>query len=530
MIFTIGYILFNQFNKGNILENKETKYKLEKFAESGTQFNERSKIIEKNGIYFLTTEFESYLKIYNENGENISPKEIDNIKLKTSKVEKNEDFLGYIVIIDNKVYYIDEMGKIVFYKEATNAQALSGYININSDEICYKSDYHYSSDEYCSMIYDLKGNLLIDGKKEKYYSPRVIYDENDNPLFMILKDKKHGIIDNENKIIINFEYMQFDYIENSNIIIAKKNENLIDIYDLKGNLLKNINLKDIKKYEVKDKYARTYSEYSVYINDTIYLIDNSYNLKEYSNIYHKNNGQLGINGEYEEIFYITDYIYIKDNNGIYTIHNLKGEKIIDEEFKFVGSSNPNGSVTISNEYFALCKNLDRTECGAIDYQGNILLNFENEINDYNKNIDGDVDLSFYGFKNNNNYFNIVDGKVTKKITCINNQINSNNRIIEYNKNTITIDDESLNFDDGGRKIIDYNCNDLSTAKYHNIHEYNDFILAQNTDWITYDVYDTNGILIDDKNVDKNKLKNFLGYSERKLYFNYGNNIYVLQEK
>ena len=520
LLIAAGYFLYNHFNNQNDEQNKQ--YVLEKFSEIDSKLDTNSKITSKNGIVFLETA-DDYLKIYNEKGENITPNEIDNKKIPIiDKVEKNNEFFGYTFAIENKGYYIDEKGKIVLNLESNTARSYEDYIDIRSDKLCYKPIPPYYGDEYCSMIYDLNGNLLLDGKKGEYYVTRVFYEKNDKPLFEVIKNSSHGIIDKENNIIIKIEYTQLDYIENRNIIIARKDKNLIDIYDTTGKLLKELNLNDIKKYEVNDKYSSTYAEYSVYLNDTIYLLDENYNLKEYNNVYHVDNGAMGMNGEHNINFYISDYIYIKENDGIYTIHNLKGEKIINEEFKFVGPSHPDGigEIDVPNEYIPLCKDTSKKECGAIDYKGNILVDFENEIG-YNN--------GYEGFKNNNQYFDILDGKVTKRLTCNNNQINSKISFVRYNKNTIVVEDENIEFSSGGRKLIDYNCNDLSEPKYHNIYEFENFIVAQHTDWTTYDVYDINGKLIDSKNIDKNKLTHFLGYNDGKLYFSHQNTIYVLKE-
>ena len=528
IIIVSGYIFYTK----NILESKETEYELIKFAEHGVSIDRNSTITEKDNTIFLANEVKDYLKIYNKKGENISPKEIDNINLTSiMKVEKNNEFLGYVVNVDNKGYYINEAGTIVLSVETKDINALEGYIDVSTDKLCYKSDYDVTSDEYCSKIYDLNGNLLIDGEANKYYRPQVIYNQNNDVLFLITKNEKWGIIDKNNNIIVDFEYSMIDYYEYKNIFIAKKGINLIDIYDITGKLLKNINLNDIEKNKDNSKYAITYAEQSFYLNDTIYLIDENYELKEYNNIYHINNGPMGMNEEYKGKYYITDDIYIKDTNGIYTIHNLKGEKIIDEEFKFVGPSNPTGhySIGVPNEYFALCKNKERTECGAIDYKGNIILKFENEINNYQEDKDSGITVTFQGFKNNNQYFDIINGKITNKITCTNNQIKSNITNFTYNKNTVVVSDENVEFSKGGHKIMDYDCNDLSETKYHNIYETENFIVAENVDGITYDVYNINGKIINSKNIDKNKLTYFLGYNDKKLYFGNENNIYVLKE-
>lgn len=528
-----SYLIYDTVLK-NKTNDKVEKYTLEKFAKTDVEITQNTVIYEKNGIIFLMAKSNDYLKIYDDAGNDITPKEINNKKLRViNKIEFNDDFLGYTLSTDSKGYYINNKGKVTLDFDTTMIGNINNYISVSSDKICYTSkfdnvDYHY----YCTKIYDLDGNLLIDGTIENYVISRTVYNKDNYSLFEVTKNNKKGLVDNKGNTIIDFDYQTINYNENQKKLLALKDDNLYYVYDLKGNLLKKINLNDVKNDKNNQNmftFAETIgNQKSFYLNDVIYLMDENYNLKEYKDIYF----ELAVGmDDFGKKYYITDNIYIKNSNGTYTVHDLEGKKIIDDEFKFVGPANKegHGRIGVPNNYITLCKNLDRTSCGAIDFQGNVIIDFENELYNYQESVSDSgliYDLNFNGFKNGNKYFDIVNNKVTKKITCDN---LDNIYIQKYFENVIYVEDEQAEFNNGKSKIIDYDCNDLSEAKYHNIYEYDNFIVAQNSDWITYDVYNTNGSLIDYENKDNAKLTYFLGYNDGKLYFSYQNNIYVLKK-
>ena len=539
-----GYIIYINLN------NKETpdkEYILSKFIETDSKIMKDSSIKVSNNFIFFNNSLnypksEDYLEIYNKNGMNVTPKEIKNTKLNSiSVVEINDEFLGYTVnTYDKKGYYINNEGKIIFELETASITNMENYILSDSDKICYTYNFEGYKGEYpCIKIYDLKGDLLINGEIENYYSPSIVYNKNNDTIFAVRKDGQKGLIDKKGNIIIDFKYVEINFNESKNILIARKSQTSedIDIYDLKGNLLSQIFIKDIEIIkENATEFGGTIvspNRFELYLNDSLYLIDNNYELKKYDNVAWTP-GPAASAKIYNKKFIATNYIYIKNNNNSYTVHDLKGNKLIDTEFKFVGNANGGngGAIGVPNGYITLCKNVDKTECGAIDLKGNIILNFDNEIYGYYEKCyeeDGEKICFTYqnGFKNENQYFDIVDGKITKKITCDN---LNNIYIDEYLKNTITIKDKNVSSADGGNKIIDYNCNSLSEAKYYNIYEYDNFILAQNKDMETYDIYDTYGNIINYENKDNGKIYNLLGYNEGKLYFGYQNNIYILTEK
>lgn len=526
IIAIVGAILYINF------PIKQEKYVLTKYIDTDVILTKYTKVKENNKILYVYDHTNNYFRMYNKNREDITPIKIKNNKISSANdITYNDTFLGYIIQTENEgFYYINNNGEIII-ESNTHLSNLDNYIKQDSEKLCYTNEFEgYEYTYYCTKLYDLSGQLLIDGTKENYYISRIIYNKNNNILFEAVKDDKVGLIDKNGKLIIDFKYQLYDFNENKDIIVARKDEQNHHLYDITGKLIKEINLNNIKiTKENKYSYATDLGNHIYYyLNDTLYIINNKYELQQYENIHY----ELHLGENFYKQYYITDNIYIKNINNTYTVHSLDGKQIINEEFKFVGPVNDDGTnaIGVPNGYITLCKNENRTNCGAINFKGDILINFENELYNYKEEYNEDekviYEKTFYGFKNKNEYFDIQDGKVTNKLTCKN---MSDITVNTYFDNTIYIVHNDIDFDNGGNQLIDYNCNKLSESKYYNIYQYDNFIVAQQSNWITHDVYDLDGKIINYENKDKATTTNFLGYNDGKLYFGNNKQIYVLEE-
>lgn len=542
-----GYFLYSRLLNKNIIpikDNDDTakdeykEYSLERYAYTNLNISKNSKMNFAKDLVFITSDDKKYLEIYDEQGQNITDEAIKNIEINNlQEVKSNNNFLGYTFQKDNHGYFINNQGKIILDVETSSISSTQNYLLVDSNKLCYTTNFNgYEYKYYCQKIYDTEGNLIIDGTDKNYSQAGLLYSDSNISYFAIRINDKVGIVDNKNNMIIDFKYSLIEYDETKNVFYAKeitykldKNQqqiNKVDIYSKEGNLLKEIPIDTNNNSDDKYEGGAILSNniQSFYINNNMYIIDEKLELKSFDNVYW--NTTMGMNGYYKNYF-ITDNIYIKSDNGNYTVHDLEGKQIIDIKFKYVGNTNPDNinSIGIPNSYITLCKNEDRTKCGAIDLSGKILIDFENELHDYAEECDANqfyCSSTYYGFKNKNEYFDILEGKMTKKITCD----NFNYKISKYLTNTVIVTENNSSL----KKIIDYNCNYLSTTKYYNIYEYENYIIAQKDDWKTYDVYNTFGNIIEYANHEEGKLNNFLGYNDNKLYFYYQGYIYTLQSK
>lgn len=503
----IGVGIFLGIN--NLLEEDTREYVLEKYLSSDINIERNSKIIVNEGITFVKNI--NQLKIYDKNKNDITPSVLNNID-RINNVIVNDEFLGYIVSNNDQSYYINNKGEVVFNIKTSLMNNNDNYFIVDTDKVCHTSTFNNYSYEYkCQSIYDINGNLLIDGKENNYYN-YVSYLVDGKTYFGVEKDGKTALIDDKNNIIIDFKEQYFTYNKNLNVIKADYNKHLnTDIYDIKGNLLKTITINE----EYVNKNTMSFgaildNSINYYFNDNIHLLNNDYELVEYKDIYFTEVPGMNDNGK---LFYITNSIYIKDNNGVYTIHDLGGNKIIDEEFKYIVDAVSNGASSIASPdgYLVLCKNEDKTGCGAIDFNGNILLNFDNELY---------YSQYFNGFKNNNQYFNIINGKVTNKLNCD----NFNMYINKYIDNVVIAEESFASGYKTG--ILDLNCNRLSEFKYLDIIKESNYLLAQTRDG--YDIYDKNAKIINYENDDNVTLNYFLGSYDNNLYFSSNNDVYVLK--
>lgn len=151
-------------------------------------------------------------------------------------------------LLDNKFSWLEKSpqkkSKIIFAKKNSGFSILSSKGTISLDNI---SDYNYIYDENNlidpnpqnnnALLY-LKNNqnkfAIYDEFSEKLKSD-FVYDEikqkfeNKNTYLIVSKNKKFGIIDQDNKVILNFMYddLSFNllqnYKDNSQTVIAKKN-------------------------------------------------------------------------------------------------------------------------------------------------------------------------------------------------------------------------------------------------------------------------------------------------------------------
>jgi len=466
----------------------------------------------KDGITFLVNG-NNEIRIYDEEKNDITPKEFKNGKLSINNVTVDDEFFGYIINTDGNAYYVNEKGELVFTIKTSNMHSSGEYLIVDTDEVCNINTFdNYDYKFYCQSVYDLSGKLLIDGKTNKYYSITDFYGLTEKEYLVVNKDKKSAIVDTNNNIIIDFKEHYFTYNKYLNVIEVKQSNRLINIHNIDGSLIKNITITD----ESLNKNTMSFGSVldntiNYYFNDTINLLNKNMELKEFQDVYFIEVPGMDNDGK---LFYITNNIYIKDDNGNYAVHDLDGNKIIKEEFKYIGESVSYGvqSIEAPSGYIVLCKNEDKTNCGAIDYSGNVVVNFENELyySDY-----------FNGFKNNNQYFKVENGKKTNKLVCDNFDM----YIREYIGKFILVENRNEEgFVNSG--LIDLNCNKVTDFKYLNIYEYDNYILAQAKEY--YDVYDINGKELNYKNDNNYILERFLGYYDGNLYFGTGNDIIVLK--
>lgn len=504
----VGYFIYNKVNKD---KNKE--YILEKYINTDIVINQNSQMNIKDGITFLVNG-NNEIRIYDEEKNDITPKEFKNGKLSINNVTVDDEFLGYIINIDGNAYYVNEKGAVVFTIKTSNMYLSGEYLIVDTDEVCNINTFdNYDYKFYCQNVYDLSGNLIIDGKTNKYYSITDFYGLTEKEYLVVNKDKKSAIVDTNNNIIIDFKEHYFTYNQHLNVIEAKQSNKLINIYNIDGSLMKNITITD----ESLNKNTMSFGSIldnaiNYYFDDNISLLNKNMELKEFQDVYFIEVPGMDNDGK---LFYITNNIYIKDNNGKYTVHNLDGNKIINEEFKYIGDAVSYGvqSIEAPSGYIVLCKNADKTNCGAIDYSGNILLDFENEL--YYAEY-------FNGFKNNNQYFKVENGKKTDKLICDNFDM----YISKYINDAVIVENNETFMNNKG--VMDLNCNKLIDYKYFSISVVGDFVVAYLEN--SYDIYGKDYKLLNYKNEENLSLSRYLGYYAGNLYFGTGNNVSVLKIK
>lgn len=259
------------------------------------------------------------------------------------------------------------------------------------------------------------------------------FEENGTTYFILAKNMKYGVIDENNKVIIDFKYENLFYSNTikkiysniyekttfispcedeegdcvydasdlyNNNFIGDSNLKKIDFYSLNGSLIKSININDNARYSAyptilcngnkcylpyffneldSGKYLRIFG------SNAVYDIDSNLNLITRNNVSIADCGMDCVDAA------INDYIYIKEVEGKYYVYNLSEKKIINEEFSnfyndiyFDGYVNNNYYPVV---YLLLCKQSD-SECGAIDEKGNILVDFKYKLNDNFCLVDG----------------------------------------------------------------------------------------------------------------------------------------------
>ncbi len=258
------------------------------------------------------------------------------------------------------------------------------------------------------------------------YSKDVSYYEINNMTYFILaKNMKYGVVDEDNKIIVDFKYDNLFYSHELNKLYSniysktvlfnegedeldeddydlgtdlEENEELllkIDFYSLNGSYMKSVGINDNVRFTYyptfdcnngicyatyefnrldSAKYLRIYNISS----SKVYDIDSNLELIVRTDVAEADCGIDSI------ALLINDYFYAKYINNEYIIYTLDDNKLFDTNFK-----NIMASIYLSDSYYKearktdiylLCKE-DDSECGAIDYKGDILVDFKYKLND-----------------------------------------------------------------------------------------------------------------------------------------------------
>ncbi|MEK7433705.1 MAG: WG repeat-containing protein [Cyanobacteriota bacterium] len=301
------------------------------------------KSIEKIGDLLLAETSYDFFTI------NIDEKSMLKISSKYSLVKQLNNENLFIVSINNKFGLINMKGEIIIPIEYENLELnKENYINARIGNT--------------SFVFDKSGKELSSVKKEKLYNR--LENTNNERIFISELNKKLGVIDDNDKIIIDFKY---DYISNS---IIYKNFVIFKLGTRTG-LLDLSSGKEIIKAKYDDISPIEYNEdlFKIRINDKIGLFDVKRNITlepKYDEIdytvfpdkfifgLNKKYGVIDINGKiileakYDEKVVFSDslIVFSLDKKSIYLDQNLK--EIFVSEYSIV-SYNYNSYIMVEKD-------------------------------------------------------------------------------------------------------------------------------------------------------------------------------------
>lgn len=361
-----------------------------------------------------------------------------------------ENYVNFENLKNFGVY--DKSGKLVVPREYERLILSMMYIG-NSSYNSYDTDktLFYAKKNGKYGIIDQNNNIVIPFEYDKV-DPwgggglGEIFKSKNKYYYILYKNGKYGMVNENNEIIINFEKNNLFYNKYADVVLEKIyddkfNAIRINVYDLNGILKKEINLSDNFKASFDaDYYKIGATNFMLYDNDFIYMLNNNLDYEKYIK---PASIKVGHNGT--DLFLVSDKIYLKKNNGRYKVYNSFDNSLyMDSEFYFL---NENMGIWILFDGFVLCK--DKTEdynyfnCGIINYDGKIIV-------DFNYILVGSRSL-----RSNSEYIDFVQDKNTHKISLKKYDIEG--KCVTDNKNYYIRD----NIIQVGSSIYDLKCNKIA---------------------------------------------------------------------
>jgi len=332
------------------------------------------------GVNIQEAENENYIKLYKyNNGEFNVLKTFGESGVEFLPIVYEKDDTKYLVGVEGKVVSEDStIGHEYLYFlgsndiiESTNTNVIFDYVLDGSDEVTtYNSEYlviKKDNDKY--SLYNYKNKSEVENIE--YDELKILKDN----YYVAKKDNKYGLIDVNNKVILNFEYDKID----KNILVK---DNKVAIMDDNYNLLTNFEL----PYYSDESYSMS-----------IEKVNNNYILNYYANIESNESYSYIIDnsGKYKKenfIYNEDNFLYaIKDNNLIVYNDN------IEEKYKIKVGSNKfypfkDGDNIIIELYDS---NEDVTETLLYKYEDGTEID---EFISYEKEINEDIKVVYYGKK------------------------------------------------------------------------------------------------------------------------------------
>ena len=352
-----GYIVGIKYEDGMKYGYINYKGKLE-LKEQYNEISRVTNIKDKNSVYLIARKDGQFGVL--KNGKEILQYEYQSIEyddknnifiLEKTKKYGVSNLNGDIIIpIDNTsielkgiyIYAINGQNKYVYDKNGQIVDIDFNKVIIDTTNQNYKITLNINNDKSLYGVIDLNNKQIID---EKYLYIEYAYD---NYFIACGENGKLGVIDDKGNIIVELNYDVVEKLQDKNIIQAVNSQNNItEIYS--SNLEKVSEMKNAVIQNQKD-YIKIYSD-----NELVYL-DNNGNIVQNTNILNnklfakKENetwgfvdkeNQIKVNAQYERVTDFNQYGYaaIRKDNKWGSI-NQDGEIIIEPIYEFSSNSEP----------------------------------------------------------------------------------------------------------------------------------------------------------------------------------------------
>lgn len=349
------------------------------------------------------------------------------------------DLQGWNVIDNVGVY--DKNGKLVIPREYETIRYASSYFDIDKVWFYAKKDGKYG-------IIDNENKVIIPFEYDRFDSKvsiglGEIFDSNNKDYFILYKNGKYGMVDINNKTIIDFDKNTLFYNKYANVVIEKIYDNYkvikLNVYNLNGELKKEFELNNKMNANFDAYYYKVgHINLVLYDDSFIYVLNKDLELEKY--IRPASTG-YGMN---TELYLSGDKIYLKGNDEKYKIYKSSDNSLLDD----------NEYSLLINNYitdikgFTLCNNTTKL-CGIIGYDGNNILDFNYNSGSYDLlhkkneliNFEYDENKKKYDIKKYNYTGNCIDDN--KNYFIRDNIIKVDNTI--YNMNCELITNDVTNF-------------------------------------------------------------------------------------
>lgn len=370
--------------------------------------------------------YEKSVLIYEENGKqgliDINGKKLT--KAQFNSIESLPYKEGEILAkTDNNIYVLKENGKEKVKLENDIEIIADGYYN---EENAEKSGYIISKPTSDGMMYgyiNYKGKKILDTEYDKI--ERIMSEDN---YLIVKKNGKYGLYKN-NDVIINCNYQDMTYRENSNLYFVRRGTSN-GVLDEKGNIIVPVEYQDVQEKGIfieaitKDNKKECYNISGEKTNqfDEYQLIEKS----KYDNTY------IGISNDYTYKILDNNYNSLTTENYEYIENILKGLYIVRNSIGKYGVINDKNIKLIDTKY-DIIQLINSTEViQVIDVQNNIISLYNKNGNKIFEEKDAFVMLA-------NNYIKVFCDEGVKYFTIqgeeiSNKEIYKNNNIIGFYEN------------------------------------------------------------------------------------------------